>query len=347
MTKGRSAISIPVYIVADWDADGATSAAMLYYSQYHRGTYPLKGRNEVALKPASPRTFNEAVQDFIVSFGCPSVLAVLDIPLTPGIQRSVESILKSCSSLRLVYVDHHFTTLHKVKVLEKLTDEYIVGYSPTTVLVYNMLKSLGIRRLTPRLEAFMSAVGVLEKAPSAKKVEGLENLVKLAASISKATTYIKDEELWKRLVKWLANPYPETLPIDLDLVERVLKLAAKTDKEVEEVARELAFASKRIGYFKFIDARRAWKRRGASALASKLYRILRQPVVVLVEQENGTNLLIIRARRRGAYKVALGLLKSGLAEEVGGHGSLAVVRLRAPINLKRLEETLRRLSLKL
>ena len=52
--KPRSLVRIPVAVIADWDADGVTSAAMLFYAQRHRGVYPLQGRQEVSLEPSGP-----------------------------------------------------------------------------------------------------------------------------------------------------------------------------------------------------------------------------------------------------------------------------------------------------
>jgi len=103
-------------------------------------------------------------------------------------------------------------------------------------------------------------------------------------------------------------------------------------------------SAKRIGFMKFVDARRKWRGRGASALASKLFKILRQPVAVLIERDDGVRLLIIRSRGVKAYKIAVGLLEKGVAENIGGHSSLAVVRLRDGVEPEILEPLLRRLS---
>jgi hypothetical protein len=343
----RTAVRIPVLVLADWDADGATSAAMIYYAQYYRKVYPLQGRHDVALEPTGPRGFPETLKGFMDSYGCPNALVVLDIPLTEKILETLHEFARACGGSRLIYIDHHFSTLYMSKELYKLSEEVYLGHKPTAILTYNLLRSLGVQRLTPRLQAFVNAVGVLERSRRPTS-EAEARIVKLAASVSKASTVLRDPELWRRLVKWLASPLPHDLPIDREAVERALRVSEESDKQLMEEAKELAFSARRIGYLKFIDARKEWKgRRGASALASKLYRILRQPVALLVEREDGALLLIVRSRGRGAYRVAVGLLREGLAENIGGHGGLAVVRLKEGIDINELLEKLRRLSLKL
>ena len=342
----RTAVRIPVLVIADWDADGATSAAMIYYAQYYRKVYPLRGRHDVRLAPAGPRSFPDTLAQHLETYGCPDAIAVLDIPLTERVYASLRNALSQCKGLRLVYIDHHFSTLYMSKKLYELSEEIYLGHKPTAILTYHLLRSLGVQRLTPRLQAFMNAVGVLER--SRKPLTDAEaRIVKLAASISKASTVLRDAELWRKLVRWLASPLPQDLPIDREMVERVIRVAEESDKEIMDKARELAFSARRIGYIKLVDARGKWSGRGASALASKLYKVLRQPVALLVERDDGALLLIIRSRGRGAYRVATGLMREGLAENIGGHGGLAVVKLRSSVDMGQLEEKLRRLSLRL
>jgi hypothetical protein len=333
-----------VVVIADWDADGATSAAMLYYAQRYRGLYPLRGSHDVALYPSGPRGFPDTLTRAVEGKQCPRALAVLDIPLAETVYASLRRFLAQCRSTRLIYIDHHYATLHEVSKLYDLTEEVLVGHKPTALLTYSLLQSMGLRKLTPRLQAFMRAVGVLEK--ERKPLKGEDKLVKLAASISKATTVLRDEELWRKLVLWLASPLPAENPFDMKLVERVLEVARRSDAEIEEKARMLAFEARRVGYIKFVDARGKWSGRGASALASKLYKILKQPVAVLIERDDGVKLLIVRSRGESAYRLAVGLLREGLAENIGGHSSLAVARLGSSVDLNKLIDALRRLSLK-
>jgi hypothetical protein len=344
--KPRSLVKIPVGIIADWDADGVTAAAMLYYAQYYRKVYPLKGRHEVSLEPAGPRGFKDALQHILEAGNCPDALAVLDIPLTKDIHEVLLDFMRDCKGARLIYIDHHFSTIYMSKELYELSEEVYLGHKPTAMLTYNLLRSLGVRHMTPRLEAFMKAVGVLERG-ARPLTEAERRVVKLAASISKACTVLRDKELWRKLVKWLASPLPQDMPFDTKLVEKVVKIAEESDKEIAEKAKELAITAKRVGYIRFVDARGKWVSRGSSALASKLYKILKQPVALLVERDDGVRLLIIRSKGRGAYRVATGLVKEGIAEDIGGHSGLAIVRLREDIDLGTLENVLRRLSLRL
>ena len=103
------------------------------------------------------------------------------------------------------------------------------------------------------------------------------------------------------------------MPFDRKLVEKIVKIAEESDKEIVEKAKELAITARRIGYIRFIDARGKWESRGSSALASKLYKVLKQPVALLIERDDGVKLLIIRSKGRGAYRVATGLVKEGIA----------------------------------
>lgn len=343
MEKPKSLVRVPVVVIADWDADGATSAAMIYYAQYYKGLYPLQGRRDVALYPSGPRGFPDALAKALKEGNCPEALVVLDIPLADTVYNALENMQKECSGMRVIYIDHHYSTIYNSRKLYQLTEEVLIGHKPTAVLTFSLLQSIGLKRLTPRLNAFMKAVGVLEKERKPSKKE--DKLVRLAASISKATTVLRDEELWRKLVLWLASPLPAETPIDMKVVQKVIEVAQKSDREVEEKAKELAFSARRIGYIKFVDARGKWQGRGASALASKLYKVLRQPVALLVSRDDGVHLLIVRTHGPSAYRIALGLLREGLADNIGGHTSLAVVKLKDNVDLAKLEEVLRKLSL--
>ncbi|MET1101528.1 MAG: DHH family phosphoesterase [Pyrodictiaceae archaeon] len=342
--KPRSLVNIPVAVIADWDADGATSSAMIYYAQYHKGKYPLEGRHEVSLEPSGPRGFPDAVKNILERGGCPRVLLVLDIPFVDAIYNTLVDLYSKCKGLRIVYIDHHYSTIYSSEKLYRLTEEVIVGHRPTALLTYNLLRSVGLQRLTPRLQAFINAVSVLEKERKPKP--GEDKMVRMAASISKATTVLRDIELWRKVVLWLASPTPAEAPLSMDVVKRVLEVARKSDQEIEALAKDLVFKARRVGFIKFIDARKEWKSRGASALASKLYKMLRQPLALLVERDDGVKLLIIRTKGTKAYKIAVGLLAENIAENIGGHTSLAVVRLKQGVSIDRLEEALRRLSFK-
>lgn len=342
--KPKTLKTIPVLIVADWDADGATSAALLYYAQHYKRIYPLKGAHEVHLEPAGPRGFSTIVKKLLEDHGCPNVLAVLDIPYTDNIRETLYGFARDCGQSRLIYIDHHFSTIYAAKELYKLSEEIFLGHKPTAMLTYQLLRSVGVKHVTPRLLAFMKAIGVLEKGYKPLN-EIDERVVRVAASISKASTILRDPTLWRKLVMWLASPMPQDAPIDLTTIDRVLKIADESDREVMDVARDLAFTARKVGYIRFIDARGKWKDRGASALASKLYKILRQPIALLHERSDGVKLLIIRAKGREAYRIAVALMKEDIAENIGGHGGLAIVRLRDSVDYDSLLDRLRKASL--
>ncbi len=336
----------PVQILADWDADGVVSAALVYYAQRYRGKYPLPGEKpDIGLWPGGPRSTLENLRRLIDEAkrtrSYPRVLVLLDIPLTSQLLEALRKAQGELQGPRIIYIDHHYSTLAHAKRLYELFEEVYLGHRPTAILVYNLLRSLGIRHVTPRLEAFMKAVGVLERDKAMGKAE--ERIVKLAASLSKATAVTRDAELWRRLVRWLASPLPQPAPVDQGLMERVLRIAEESDREIEERAKLLAPSARKIGFLKLVDVRGKWEGRGVSALASKLYKITRSPVAVLADAA-GYPIIVIRAPGRLAYHMAVLLLREGLGENIGGHGSLAIVRLKRDVEDSRLFEALRRIS---
>ncbi len=336
----------PVQVFADWDADGVVSAALVYYAQRYRGRFPLNEKADVGLWPGGPRSTPRNVEEVIGIYrrtrSAPKVAVFLDIPLTPTVLEAIRRLQKEIPGIRVVYVDHHYSTLVHAKKLYQVSEEVYIGHRPTAILVYNILRSLGIRHVTPRLEAFMRAVGVLERDRRAAGERVADKVVKLAASLSKATAVTRDAELWRRLVTWLASPLPQPAPVDQGLIERVTRIAEESDRRLEEQAKLLAPSARRVGFIKLVDIRGRWRERGVSALASKLYKILRSPVAVLTDAP-GYTMLVIRAPGGLAYRMALLLMKEGVAENIGGHGSIAIVRLRK-IDDQRLLELLRRVS---
>ena len=337
----------PVQVFADWDADGVVSAALVYYAQRYRGRFPLPEKADVGLWPGGPRSTLKNIEAVIDEYkrtrSAPKAVVFLDIPLTPQVLEAIKRLQREIPGVRVIYVDHHYSTLANAKRLYELVEEAYLGHRPTAILVYNILRSLGIRHVTPRLEAFMRAVGVLERDKAAARARVEDRIVKLAASLSKATAVTRDAELWRRLVVWLASPLPQPAPVDQGLIERVTRIAEESDRRLEEEAKLLAPSARRLGFLKLIDIRGKWSGRGVSALASKLYKILRGPVAVLADAP-GYPILVVRAPGRIAYRMAMLLVKEGVAENIGGHGSLAIVRLRRDVDDAKLFEVLRRVS---
>ena len=330
-----------VLVIGDWDADGVVSAAIIYYLQEKQGKYPVAERLPVELMPSGPRGLKEKLSNIEKP---PRVLVILDIPYIRGLDEELKKFKEKHGST-IVYVDHHLSTIYNSKKLGKIVNDLIVGYSPTVILTYNIAKSLNVK-LTPRLEAFVKAVGLMEKG--ARIPQRLKGMIKLASSLSKALTVTRDPELWRKFVYWLASPLAIPQPvINKEVIDKAVRISEKTDREVKEVAVELAVSARTIGYIKFVDARKKWKQRGSTALASKLYHILKQPVAVLVEGPGNTYLLIVKAKHGGANRVAEVFVDRGVAIDVGGHASLSIIRIKPGIPLESILKILREASLKI
>lgn len=326
-------------ILGDWDADGVVSAAELLYAQRNLGLYPIKKRCNVMVRPVGPRSIEE-VADEILSVE-PRVIALVDIPFTTSVGKFLREA--KSRSISLVYIDHHLSTIFKSKELEKIVDELIVGKVPTALLVYHLLKTIGAR-LTPRLEMFVRATGVIERSKRPSK--RLERLVRIVVDISKALTHLREEELWRRLVEWLASPLAfSAMPFSHDVIERIRRISESSDKRLKELATELAPTAHRIFNLRLVDARGKLRSRGGSALASMLYRTFRSPVAVIVETKDRAPLLIIRGKGALPYRIALVLVRMGIVEDAGGHQSLALLKLRKDVDINEVESMLRKAML--
>ncbi|MEB3852014.1 MAG: phosphoesterase [Desulfurococcales archaeon] len=343
---------VQVAVIGDWDADGAVSAAIVYYTQAKLGVFPLSGRIKPWLAPSGPRSLPDTIGGLP---GCPEVLVILDIPYTEEIAKALRLFRGSGCSGRIYYFDHHPSTIDALPELEDdLHVDAVVGKSATAVLLRTFLAGMGVR-LTPRLEGFVKAVAVLEG--SRRKASQLvnsdireEGLVQLAASISKALNRTRSADLWRSYVEWLANPLPfESPKIRLpgvtgavDLIEASYDLGKEADEEAKQAAVDLAMGAESLGFIKFVDARGKWKKRGATALASYIHRITGQPVAVLVEKRDGGLLLVIRASHGAAVRIAEILRAMNALEDVGGHGNVATGRVPRELDVDRLKQLLRR-----
>ncbi len=334
-----------VAVIADWDADGVVGASLVYYAQEKRGVFPVRGREKVCLIPAGPRSIQEVVGE-----GCWEHVVIIDIPFTDEVASALSVLRERCSP-RIYYFDHHASTLESVARLE---DEYgayvVVGKSPSAVILKRFLEGLNVK-LTRRLEDFVKAIAVLEGDRRLRhNVEASQKIVEMAASISKMLNATRNREAWVKYVKWLANPLPFEdpgirLPVGeekVNLIEAGMEVSRKADEEVREVAMRLAMSAANLGYIRFVDARDKWRKRGGSALASSIFKILGQPVAVLLEKSDGARLLIIRSGRGEASAITDVLMEMGIVEDKGGHGNIAVARVRDDVTVKRLEDALRR-----
>ena len=337
-----------VVVIGDWDADGTVAAALIKYSQKVLKSYPVRGDCEFHSLPAGPRSIDSVLEEI----DCPTVLVILDIPYTPTVKSAIESFRSRCNESRIIYIDHHRSTIVSTDELEdKYKIEVITGVTPTSILLYNILRSQSLT-LTPRLKEFSKAIGILEHSSRYLEEEVSRKMVDLAAGISKTLNVEHDPELWQRFVDWLASPLPfgefkfrpKTFKSDSKVEVKDLSqiIADERDRELKEVSRELAMAAQNLGYIKFIDARKKWRKRGATALASKIYGILHSPVALLVSTSEGHSLLIIRAGRGLAQRIVDYLDVQGVIVDKGGHGNIAMARIRDDVPLDKLKSLLRR-----
>lgn len=347
-----------VVITGDWDADGVISAAQLYYAQHYKGTFPIRSNNVIIqLIPAGPRSIAERVE----KFECGDFLVILDIPYTENMKAALESYRTRCPGATILYFDHHDSTISSVAELESKYDvKLFIGRNPTSIIVMTTLKSLGIN-LLPRLQDFANAVMVLEGRGKAgrlpEKVKVNKRIVEMAAAISKLLNRNKNDEIWIKFVKWLSNPLPfEDADITAalkeaewsrssSLIEEARRVGEEADREVSRVATMMAMSAEDLGFIRFVDVRGKWDKPGASALASKIQRILGMPVAILVES-SGERILIIRSGRgRGEARRILDILYEwGVVADKGGHEDIGTGRLNEEVTLAQLKEKLRRAS---
>ncbi len=339
-----------VAVIADWDADGVVGAALIYYAQEKKGVFPVKGREKVCLIPAGPRSIVEEMGE-----ECWDNLVIVDIPVTDEVIKALAAFRERCSNSKIYYFDHHSSTLKNIHELEDKYNVFaVVGKSPSSVIIKRFLEGLNVR-FTRRLEDFVAAIAVLEGSSSLKRqVDVSQKLVEMAAAISKMLNVTRSREAWVKYVRWLANPLPFEDPGvrlaallkesegKVNLLEASEELSKKADEEVRRVATELAMSAVNLGYVKFVDARGKWNKRGASALASAIYKIVGQPVAVLFERADGTRLLVIRSGRGEASRILDILREQGIVEDKGGHGNIAVARLNEAVTVRMLEQALRR-----
>ncbi|MCE4617349.1 MAG: phosphoesterase [Desulfurococcales archaeon] len=343
-----------VLVYGDWDADGTVATAILRYTQEILKAYPVKVECKVEAHPSGPRSLRGKIESMEE---CPTVLALLDIPYGPPVDEALQVFRQKCPNTRLIIVDHHRSTIRNTQEIEnKYSAEVISGAAPTSVLLYNLVRSLGYR-VTPRLEEFTKAVGILEYAGRRTSMENVSSkMVDLAASISKALTAERDTELWNKFVDWLSSPLPfgefkfkpRTVSVErkVEVIEASKKIADERDKELKDAAIDLAMSAKNLGFIKLVDARKKWKKRGATALASRIYSIVKTPVALLVTSSGGGTLLIVRASRGMAQRIIDYLDAQGLIEDKGGHGNLAMAKLRDDVTIEKLEFILRRATIR-
>uniref|UniRef100_A0A7J3ZNM7 Phosphoesterase n=1 Tax=Fervidicoccus fontis TaxID=683846 RepID=A0A7J3ZNM7_9CREN len=322
-------------VVADWDADGCVSAAILLYLLRSKTLAYECSVEEVQLFPANSR---ETIWVFEEHKGCPCLVAFLDIPFTGEMRELLKVISRRCASTKVLYVDHHPITLERLEELKSLVSDAMVSRSePTVKLLVSFAEKKG-KRIPHKLLKYAEAVRLMELG--LKPPEHLSNIVKLVASISRALKLERNRELWEKMALWMSNPLPIPLSkSELEVLRRVEEELKRRDKELEDAAISLAISAEKLGCFRFVDARRKWKRRGATSLATRLSRILKAPTALLVRLGH-LEVLVIRARNAAAKSIGEELIREGLALDVGGHPNLAVVRLKRDYDLSRIKQIL-------
>ncbi|ADV64437.1 DHH family phosphoesterase [Desulfurococcus mucosus] len=311
-----------VFVAGDWDADGVIAAALIVYSQEKAGQYPLESKAVVDKTPLDP----DRAKYFLANFkGGYDVAVFLDIPYSEHLGNAIKMMRNHFGVSKIIFVDHHVTSLQKAKELQSIVDVALIDHRmPTAGLVLEELNRRGIS-VHQRLRSFVEVVKYMD---TGRRVpDQYMKLFELTKMFSKALTVVRDEALWSKIVDWLATPTPMPMPLDEALWSKVKAVIEERDKEVAEKAVELAVGAIKIGDFRFIDARNKWKKRGVTALASKLSTILKAPVILLAGTNREYFLLVIKASHGRAYRIAKYLVGEGIALDIAGHPNLAIVRL--------------------
>ncbi len=324
-----------ILILGDWDADGVVATALLTYSQEYAKKYPIQGDVEVVKIPVDPDRIRYLLTEIKDKY---ELVYFLDIPYSEVLGGIVKLMKQHFEIGRIVFVDHHIASMQKINELKEVFDTVIVDYRmPTSVLIYEELVKNNIP-IHPKLREFVEVIKYMD---AGKRIpEKYMKLFEIAKMISKALTAVRNEELWLKTVYWLADPTPVPMPLNETTWATVKKVIEERDKEVTDIAMKLAIGAVKVGDFRFVDARHVWKKRGATALASKLALILKAPVAMLAGTNRGYSLLIIKASGGRAYRIAKFLLAEGIANDIAGHPNLAIVRVSKDIDKKQLIEAL-------
>jgi hypothetical protein len=307
----------------------------LTYSQEYAKKYPVEGDVELVKQPIDPDRLRYLLSQVKESY---EIVYFLDTPYSEVLGGVVKLLRQHFGVGRVVFVDHHIASVQRVSELRKVFDEVFVDYRrPTSVILYDEIARRGVN-IHSKLREFVEVIKYMD---AGKRIPGkYMKLFELAKMISKALTAVRNEELWLKTINWLADPSPSPMPLNESTWNTVKKVIEERDREVREVAMKLAIGAVKIGDLRFIDARHVWRKRGATALASKLALILQAPVAMLAGTNRGYSLLIIKASGGRAYRIAKFLLAEGVANDIAGHPNLAIVRVDKDIDKKNLIELL-------
>ncbi len=323
-----------VLVIGDWDADGVVASALILYSQEKLGVYPIESKAIVDLKPLDPQKLRVFLREVRHKY---NVLVFLDIPYIPRMENIFRLLKEHYSVEKIVFIDHHISSLNNEEKLANVVDELRLGYEPTSVIVYKILVEKKVHVPT-KLKMFVETVSYMDRG--LKVPSKYMKLFELASMFSKALTIKRDERIWIELVKWLSNPMPIQMPLDKRVLEEVKKAVEERDRELKEKAIDLAMSARKLSCLRFVDARRVWRKRGATALASKIAHVVKAPVAVLFSTTRGYDLLVIKASGGVAYRIAKYLIAEGYAEDVAGHPNLAIVRVKRGVDTEGLVKAL-------
>lgn len=324
-----------VLVLGDWDSDGVISTALIEYTQKHLKKYPLEEDVEFHKTPVDPDRVKYILSQIKDNY---YAVVFLDIPYSDTLGNIVKMLKLHFGVQQVIFVDHHIASLHRVNEVKSNFDVAVVDFrKPTAALLYDELVSKGIR-VHDKLKLFVEVIKYMD---SGKRVpSNLLKLFEMAKNISKALTAIRNEELWCRIVEWLADPSPSPMPLDESVWSIAKKVVEERDKEIKDVAMNLAVSAVKVGDLRFVDARYTWKKRGVTALASRLSLILKAPVALVAGTNREYALLILKVPNGRAYRIAKYLLAEGIAQDIAGHPNLAIVRIPKNIDKKTLIDAL-------
>lgn len=324
-----------ILVLGDWDADGVVAAALIKYSQEYAKKYPLEESAVVDQIPVDSEKLKYLLSHVKNYY---HTVVLLDVPYNDILANIAKILRKHFNVSKIYFIDHHIASIQKTSELNNVFDEVLVDHKkPTSAILYDELAKRGVN-VHSRLREFVEVIKYMD---AGKKIPSrLIKLFELAKMISKALTAVRNEELWIKTVNWLADPTPTPIPINDSVFSMVSKVVEERDKEIKEVAMRLAVTAVKVGDFRVIDARNAWKKRGTTALASKLSAILKAPVAMIASTNRGYSLLIVKAPGGRAYRVAKYLLAEGIALDIAGHPNLAIVRISKNTEIKKLVEVL-------
>lgn len=328
-----------VFVGGDWDLDGVVSTALIVYTQEKLKVYPISGEVVVEKKPLDPERIRFLFNDLK---GFYEYMILLDLPYTERVGSVLNLAKKHFNVKKIMYVDHHLSTLHNIEKLKNVVDVLLVDHrKASSELIYEIIVKNNIK-VPERIRQFIEVVKYMD---TGRRIpQDMLKLFEYLRSIAKIVMYTRDEDAWLRVVNWLSTPIVSSRPFDDVVFEKYRKVIEERDREIEDRAMDLALSAVKIGCFNFIDARSRWKQHASTVLVSKIASILKNPVIVWFDTNKAYSILIVKASGGRAYRVAKQLYGEGLAIDIGGHANLAVVKIPRSVEQKVLMDSLKKIS---